>query len=106
ATAFTKHTDSELNEFREALQQFKDIPAERLDRLLRATLDLSSHRLDPWITSFATKRLKNMRRVRPAGAYIGGYGWFQNFAPANPHTPAPPAPRARAPQPAGDDRAE
>ena len=89
-TAFTNPADAQLNEFRQALQQLKDLPAQRLDRLLRATLDLSSHRLDAWITSFSTKRLKNMRRLRPAGAYIGGYGWLQNLRPANPTQPPPP----------------
>ena len=96
-TAFTNPADAQLNEFRQALQQLKDLPAQRLDRLLRATLDLSSHRLDPWITSFATKRLKNMRRVRPAGAYIGGYGWLQNLRPANPTQPPPPPPGPNTP---------
>lgn len=95
--AFTNPADAQLNEFRQALQQLKDVPAERLDRLLRATLDLSSHRLDAWITSFATKRLKNMRRVQPAGAYIGGYGWLQNLRPANPTQPAPPPPGPNTP---------
>ncbi len=89
-TAFKNPADPQLNEFRQALRQLKDIPAERLDCLLRATLDLSSHRLDAWITSFATKRLKNMRRLQPAGAYIGGYGWLQNLRPTNPTQPAPP----------------
>ena len=95
--AFTNPADAQLNEFRQALQQLKEIPAERLDRLLRATLDLSSHRLDAWITSFATKRLRNMRRVRPGGAYIGGYGWLQNLHPANPSEPAAPPPGPNTP---------
>ncbi len=95
--AFTNPADPQLDEFRQALQQLKDFPAGRLDRLLRATLDLSSHRLDAWITSFATKRLKNMRRVRPAGAYIGGYGWLQNLRPANPNQPPPPPPGPNTP---------
>jgi hypothetical protein len=96
-TAFTNPADQQLNDFRQALQQLKDLPAERLDRLSRATLDLSSHRLDAWITSFATKRLKNMRRLRPTGAYIGGYGWLQNLRPANPAQPAPPPPGPNTP---------
>jgi hypothetical protein len=96
-TAFTNPADAQLNEFRQALQQLKDLPAQRLDRLLRATLDLSSHRLDAWIISFATKRLKSMRRVRPAGAYIGGYGWLQNLRPANPTQPPPPPPGPNTP---------
>ena len=89
-TAFTNPADALLQEFRRTLQQLKLIPAEEIDILLRATLDLSSHRLDAWITSLATKRLKNMRRVQRTGAYIGGYGWLENLRPANPGEPAPP----------------
>ena len=101
--AFSNPADTLLQEFRRTLQQLKEIPADRLDLLLRATLDLSSHRLDAWITSFATKRLKNMRRVRRTGAYIGGYGWLQNLRPANPSEPAPPPPDPNTPATAVPD---
>src|SRR4029453_2115885 len=92
APAFSSPADGEVKDFRAALQHLKNLPAQQLDLLLRAALDLSSHRLDAWITSFATKRLKYMRRERPAGAYIGSYGWLENLRPANPGQPAPPPP--------------
>jgi hypothetical protein len=97
APAFSSPADGELKDFREALQHLKNLPAQQLDLLLRAALDLSSHRLDAWITSFATKRLKHIRRERPAGAYIGGYGWLENLRPANPSQPAPPPPGPNTP---------
>lgn len=56
-----------------------------LEKLLLETFDLLSHRLDAWITSFATKRLLAMRRdeanERNAGIYLGAYGWVENFTP-------------------------
>ncbi len=39
-------------------------------------LDLSSHRLDGWITSLASKRLQEMRSERPTGIHVGAtVGW-------------------------------
>lgn len=90
--AFDNPTDPPLREFRQTLQRLKDLPAEWLDLLVRGALDLSAHRLDAWMTSFATKRLTHMRGARPSGAYVGGYGWVENLRPANPDQPAPAAP--------------
>ena len=53
---------------------------------MRGTLDLSSHRLDAWVTSFATKRLNTMRHKDPAGVYLGGYGWVEDLQPGPPRT--------------------
>ena len=49
---------------------------------MQGTLDLSAHRLDAWITSFATKRLATMRAARRKALYVGGYGWVENLRPA------------------------
>ncbi len=49
--------------------------------LLRETLDLCSHRLDAWITSLATERLRQLRTTKPKGLYLGGYGWVENLEP-------------------------
>ena len=49
---------------------------------MTGTLDLCSHRLDAWITSFATKRLAEMRKASPTGVLFGGYGWVMNLKPA------------------------
>jgi hypothetical protein len=80
-----------LLEFRESLARLKTLSAARLERLCAGTLDLCSHRLDAWITSFATKRLDEIRRVNPTGIVVGGYGWVMNLkrAPAPALEPPP-----------------
>lgn len=50
-----------------------------IDRLFRETLDLCTHRLDGWITSFAAKRLQAMRESEPTGVYLGAYGYVENL---------------------------
>lgn len=58
-----------------------------LDRLLTETLDLASHRLDAWVSSFPTQRLSAMRAQQttanfaPRGDYLGGYGWLEDVRP-------------------------
>ena len=54
-------------EFRAASRMLQGLDSEALQYLMQGTLDLASHRLDAWITSFATKRLAAMRAPRPAG---------------------------------------
>jgi hypothetical protein len=65
---------------------------EPLELLLAETLDLSSHRLDAWITSFATKRLHWLRQRQPKHLLLGGFGWVENLRPALPSQPVPPPP--------------
>lgn len=52
-----------------------------IDTLFRQTLDLCSHRLDAWITSLATKRLRAMRKKNPTGIYLGAFGYVENLVP-------------------------
>ena len=52
-----------------------------LDRLTRAALGPLSYRLDAWVTSFATRRLAQMRAQTPRGVTLGGYGWLLDLAP-------------------------
>lgn len=81
-----------LREFRESLASLQGISARKLERLAAGTLDLCSHRLDAWITSFATKRLTEIRRTKPTGILLGGYGWVTNLKaspPAGLETPPP-----------------
>jgi hypothetical protein len=49
--------------------------------LLQGTLDLSTQRLDAWVTSLATKRLAAMQVNGSTGQYIGAYGWVENLKP-------------------------
>ncbi len=65
-----------------ALRRLAAAPPASVHRLLAETLDLSSHRLDAWLTSVATNRLRELRRVRPTGVHIGGYGIVTDLHPA------------------------
>ena len=93
-----------LSEFRASLAHLKSLDVSRLEQLLSGTLDLCSHRLDAWITSFATKRLTEMRQAKPTGVLIGGYGWVMNLklAAAQTKVAAPPGETAPIYQPANN----
>ena len=64
-------------------------PTAVLDCLLRETLDLGGHRLDPWITSLATERLDELRATGTPGVHLGAYGWVEDLAPGAPLTDVP-----------------
>ncbi len=81
-----------LSEFRASLAHLGTLNVPRLEQLLTGALDLCSHRLDAWITSFATKRLDEMRKANPTGVLFGGYGWVMNLRPAPAQTQAGPVP--------------
>lgn len=76
-----------LGELREALAHLQGLAPEALERLLKATLDVASHRIDAWITSLASRRLAELRAQQPAGLRIGGYGWALNLKPEAMQTP-------------------
>lgn len=73
----TSEPAAHLTELYRSLQSLQEIPTAELDRLLGETLDLCSHRLDAWITSVATQRLKRLRQDEPHGIQLGGYGWLE-----------------------------
>jgi len=80
-----------LFEFRESIAYLKSLSTGRLQRAFAGTLDLCSHRLDAWFTSFATKRLAEIRKATPTGILVGGYGWVMNLRLATaPPTEVPP----------------
>ena len=82
-TAFTTPATSALGDFRRSLSHLQGLDSETLQYLMQGTLDLSAHRLDAWVTSFATKRLASMVAHGPKGTYVGAYGWVENLtAPA------------------------
>ncbi len=86
-----------LSEFRASLAHLKSLKVARLEQLMTGTLDLCSHRLDAWITSFATKRLAEMRKASPTGVLFGGYGWVMNLKPAAAQTKVAPPPGEQEP---------
>jgi hypothetical protein len=57
------------------------IPAARLDPLVREHLDLCSHRLDAWQLGLAVRRLQQMRAQTATGVFLGAYGWLENLRP-------------------------
>lgn len=93
-TQYDRPDFAELGQFRSSLLYLRDQPVATLEQLLVETIDLCSYRLDAWVTSFATKRLGEMRRQNPTGAYIGGYGWVEDVQPAA---------RQQVPPPSGED---
>ena len=90
--AFTQPADAKVQDFRKSLEALTVLKTDKLSMLMRGTLDLSSHRLDAWVTSFATKRLKTMRQKDPAGVYLGGYGWVEDLQPGPPRAEVTPPP--------------
>jgi hypothetical protein len=68
-----------VSEFRAALQVLQATPSlEERALLLGETLDLSSHRLDAWITSIGASRLARLRQQR-SGVVLGAYGWVEGI---------------------------
>ena len=61
----------------ELISKIESLEERRL--LLCETLDCCSHRLDAWLTSAATRRLRDMRAMGAQGLFIGAYGWLENI---------------------------
>lgn len=76
-----------------ALRRLSSRPSAVIDRLTREVLDTCSHRLDAWITSYATRRLDRMRTQNPTGIHLGGYAWVEDLRPKPPPTPVATLPR-------------
>lgn len=68
-------------EFRQSLGRLAQLPTAELDRLAADSLDTVSHRLDAWYTSLATRRLDAVRKERPDGTYVGGFGYVEDLRP-------------------------
>ena len=61
--------------------ELADAPPDQLEWAFRGTLDLYSTRLDAWITSLATARLKQGRATAPRGVHVGGWGVVEDLRP-------------------------
>src|SRR5262245_17034408 len=81
-----------LREYRAALGRLQGRDSETLQYLMQTTLDLASHRLDAWVTSYATERLAAMRAAKPTGLVVGAYGWLENVHGRGTGTPVDPPP--------------
>lgn len=72
----------QLADFVDAMEQLATRPASEVERAFRGFMDATSHRLDAWITSIATRRLASLRARKKTGIHIGGYGWVENLRPS------------------------
>jgi hypothetical protein len=75
-----------------------DGSTDRLERLLRATVDCATYRIDAWVSAPATRRLKDLVAGGPPPSYrLGTYGWVDAPRPGTPgptkagflHAPSP-----------------
>jgi hypothetical protein len=79
-----------LTNWQSNLEELSGVTTAELERLFTETMDLASHRLDAWLTAFATRRLSEIRTlqtnsttlVSPTGDYLGAYGYVENLRPA------------------------
>ncbi len=74
-------------EVREGIEALKDTDLRQRAILIGELLDLSSHRLDAWLTGVVEKRRATLRRKKKSGLTIGAFGWVENLKPgagANP----------------------
>ena len=76
-----------LAEMRASLAALAKLPTAELERLLSETLDSFSHRIDPWIGSFANERLAAQRAGGQAGSEVGGFAWVEDIRPGAPRNP-------------------
>lgn len=67
----------ELAEVRQSIDRLAGVPMTDVARAAAETLDLSSHRLDAWITSYAQRRLATL--PADAGMHLGAYGFVEDI---------------------------
>ncbi|MFE8598559.1 hypothetical protein [Archangium violaceum] len=68
-----------LKALRTAITTLASLTVEDLERYVSGVLGLTAHRLDAWLTGFATRRLWTLRANQRKGAWIGGFGWLLNL---------------------------
>jgi hypothetical protein len=80
---------AQLHEVTDALRALAPVPVPELERMLRATIDASSHRIDPWLTAIPQRRLDTLQTTGSVRRLLGAYGWVDAPAPGHPGpTPA------------------
>jgi hypothetical protein len=62
------------------------LPGGPLFPAVAAVVDTSSHRLDPWVTALATRRLRRLD-ARGVPRRLGAYGWVDHLDPSADTTP-------------------
>ena len=71
-----------LVELQASLRHLAGLPSAALARLAAGALDITSHRLDAWVTAHAARRLAALRSDRPLGVRLGGWGVLEDVRPA------------------------
>ena len=76
---------SQIDDFLTSLSFLKNLDPDvdniKLEHLLLQTLDISTYRLDAWLSSLANQRLDYLRIKNKNGIYIGSFGWVANLSP-------------------------
>jgi hypothetical protein len=77
----------QLRAVQDALAALAAVPVPQLERMLRATVDCSSHRIDAWLLAIPQRRLDALSST--AVRRLGAYGWVDGSIGGNPGpTPA------------------
>ena len=87
---------TQLNDVAVALRALAAVPLPDLERMLRAAIDTSSHRIAPWLTAIPLRRLDALQGTGSLRRMLGAYGWVDAPAPGHPgptaagllHTPS------------------
>lgn len=66
---------------KEAIGHLSSVATEDLSTLLAEHLDVSSYRLDAWISGLANRRLEESRAIQKNGIFLGAYAWVENLRP-------------------------
>ncbi|MEU7821716.1 hypothetical protein [Catellatospora sp. NPDC049133] len=74
--------------FEQALLELVAAPLEQRRIAVAQALDCCSHRLDAWLTSLSTVRLRGLRARAATGLTLGAYGWVDELP--GPGAPRPP----------------
>lgn len=76
-TSFINRT----KEIKDVMGHLADISTVDLEKLLAEHLDVTSYRLDAWISGLANRRLEESRALQKDGLFLGAYAWVENLRP-------------------------
>ena len=74
-------TALEAGAYGAALQTLAGRGDPELELRMRETLGLATHRLDAWLTAFASRVLAELREAGNTELYLGGFGWIEGLRP-------------------------
>jgi hypothetical protein len=97
-------TAQHLIDVAQAVAVLGKIPPPALERMLAATVDCATHRIDAWFVAPVQRRLDDLQQNGDTTRRLGAYGWVDNPAPGRPgpttagllHAPSVPAALAAA----------